>query len=176
MAISAALPRAIAGRKSEAVVQRCSIKKVFFRISQNSQENTCARVSFLIKAWAYHFINKKTLAQAFSYEFCEILKNKHLFYRTSLDDCFWKSVSFIWCIKAFMNLNGTEWLVEIDWKNFAKHRKSFGTVLKLCQKTTRGRAAFSETLQTAIVFQRYKVGLSPSKKVVFIYFNKIPLK
>ena len=33
----------------EAVFQRCSVKKVFLEISQNSQENTCARVSFLIK-------------------------------------------------------------------------------------------------------------------------------
>ena len=33
----------------EAVVHRCSVKKVFLEISQNSQENTCARVSFLIK-------------------------------------------------------------------------------------------------------------------------------
>ena len=29
--------------------QRCSIKKVFFLILQNSQENTCARVSFFNK-------------------------------------------------------------------------------------------------------------------------------
>ena len=35
--------------KPEAVVQRCSAKKVFLKISQNSQENTCARISFLIK-------------------------------------------------------------------------------------------------------------------------------
>ena len=34
---------------AEAVVQRCSVKKAFLKISQNSQENTCARVSFLIK-------------------------------------------------------------------------------------------------------------------------------
>ena len=34
---------------SEAVAQRCSVKKVFLGISQNSQENTSARVSFLIK-------------------------------------------------------------------------------------------------------------------------------
>ena len=33
----------------EAVVQRCSVKKVFLEISQNSQENTCGRVSFLTK-------------------------------------------------------------------------------------------------------------------------------
>ena len=34
---------------SETVAQRCSIKKVFLEISQNSQENTYERVSFLIK-------------------------------------------------------------------------------------------------------------------------------
>ena len=34
---------------TEAVVLRCSVKKVFLRILQNSQENTCARVSLLIK-------------------------------------------------------------------------------------------------------------------------------
>ena len=33
----------------EAVAQTCSVKKVFLESSQNSQENTCARVSFLIK-------------------------------------------------------------------------------------------------------------------------------
>ena len=33
----------------EAVTQRCSIKKVFLDILQISQENTCARDSFLIK-------------------------------------------------------------------------------------------------------------------------------
>ena len=42
----------------EAVVQRCSVKKVFFEISQNSQKNICARVSFLIKFQACNFIKK----------------------------------------------------------------------------------------------------------------------
>ena len=32
-------------QNSEAVVQRCNTKKVFLEISQNSQENTCARDS-----------------------------------------------------------------------------------------------------------------------------------
>ena len=54
---------------SEADYRRCSVKKVFLKISQNSQENTCARVSFLIKL------------QAFSCEFCKIFKS-NLFYRT----------------------------------------------------------------------------------------------
>ena len=39
--------------------RRCSVKKLFLEISQNSQENTCAQV-----------------AQVFSCEFCEISKNK----------------------------------------------------------------------------------------------------
>ena len=42
-------------QRSDAVVRRCSAKKVFLEISQNLPENTCARV--------------------FSYEFCEIFKN-----------------------------------------------------------------------------------------------------
>ena len=30
----------------EAVARRCSVKKVFFKILQNSPENTCVEVSF----------------------------------------------------------------------------------------------------------------------------------
>ena len=33
----------------EAVDGRCSVKKIFLEIAQKSQENTCAKVSFLIK-------------------------------------------------------------------------------------------------------------------------------
>ena len=36
-------------RNTEAVAQRCPIKKVFPEISQNSQKNTCTRVSLLKK-------------------------------------------------------------------------------------------------------------------------------
>ena len=34
---------------TEAVVRRCSVKKMLLEISQNSQENPCARVSFFNK-------------------------------------------------------------------------------------------------------------------------------
>ena len=44
--------RKIKGSITEAVVPRCSIKKVFLEILQNSEENTCARVPFLIKLQA----------------------------------------------------------------------------------------------------------------------------
>ena len=62
---------------SEVVGHRCSVKKVFLEISQNSQENTCARTSFLIMlhASASNFIKKETLAQVFSWEFSEISKS-----------------------------------------------------------------------------------------------------
>ena len=48
---------------------------MFLEISQNSQENTCARVSFLIKLKVCNFIKKETLAQAFFCEFFKISKN-----------------------------------------------------------------------------------------------------
>ena len=37
---------------TEAVAQRCSVKKVFSEILQNSQENNCARAPFLMKVQA----------------------------------------------------------------------------------------------------------------------------
>ena len=50
---------------------------VFIKISQNVQENTGARASFLIKlrALARILIEKKTMAQVFSCEFCKTFKN-----------------------------------------------------------------------------------------------------
>ena len=74
---------------------------MFLEISQNLQENTCARVSFLIKLQALffnkvvglrpkacNFIKKEILAHVFSCEFCEISKNtfftEHLWTAASL--------------------------------------------------------------------------------------------
>ena len=55
---------------AEAVPRRCSVKKMFLQISQNSQENTCT-----IEPQVCNFIKKETLAQVFSCEFCKISKN-----------------------------------------------------------------------------------------------------
>ena len=82
----------------EAVVRRCSVETVFIKISQNSQENACARVSFLrvsflavlirLQALIYkireacNFI-KKRLLQGFFCAFCVISKNT-FFHRTPL--------------------------------------------------------------------------------------------
>ena len=64
----------------EAIVQKCSVKKVFLKISQNSQENTCSRVPFLISCnpGSCNFIKTGTLVQVFSYEFYEIFKSTFL--------------------------------------------------------------------------------------------------
>ena len=69
--------------ETEAFTRRSSVKRVLLEISQNSQENTCARVSFLIKMQAStcNFIKKETLAQVFSCEYSEISKN-NFSYRT----------------------------------------------------------------------------------------------
>ena len=49
----------------------CSIKKVFLKISQNLQENTCSRISLLITC-----------------------RPQVLFYRTPPGDCFWNLCNF----------------------------------------------------------------------------------
>ena len=56
---------------SEAVVQRCSVRKLFWKISQSSQENTCARVFFLIKLQAStcNFIKGKLWQRCFLVKF-----------------------------------------------------------------------------------------------------------
>ena len=63
----------------------CSTQKVFFKTSQNSQENICVRVSFLekLQAVAWNVFKKVTLGQLFSCEYCEIFKNT-LLYRAPL--------------------------------------------------------------------------------------------
>ena len=58
------------------------IKKVFLKKSQNSQQNVCSRVSVLIKLLdsvsVCNLIWKKTRAQVFFCEFCEVFKDIYL--------------------------------------------------------------------------------------------------
>ena len=60
----------------EAVVQRCSVKKLFLEISQNSQKNTCARVSFLIKLQArpVTLLKKRLWHRCFPVNFMKFLR------------------------------------------------------------------------------------------------------
>ena len=74
---------------------------------------------------------------------------------SSVATSYWVKNLHLWCIKACMKLNDTESLIEMEWKNFERERKSFGTVLKIWQKNTCGRAAFLETSQAGIIFQKF---------------------
>ena len=54
---------------------------MFFEILQNSQENICARVSFLIKLQGWRpatLLKKEIPTQAFSCEYCSVFKNNYL--------------------------------------------------------------------------------------------------
>ena len=57
----------------EAVVWMCFVKKVFLEISQKSQENTCARESFLIKlqAWPATLLKKSLWHRCFPVNFAK---------------------------------------------------------------------------------------------------------
>ena len=69
----------------EAATRGVIWKKVFLEISQNSQENTCVRVSFLIKDF-FNFIKKRFWHRGFPVNFPKFLRTP--FYRTYLVDCF----------------------------------------------------------------------------------------
>ena len=92
-------PISLRNSKCRSSHQRCSVKKVFLEISQNSQENTCAKVSFFIKLQAsgLQLYQKRDPGTGV---FLWILWNfqGHLFYRTPLDDCLCKSnnVRLLW--------------------------------------------------------------------------------
>ena len=60
---------------SEPAAQRCSVKKVFLKVSQNSQENTCARVSFLTKM---QVSAKRLWHRYFPVNFVKILRTRFL--------------------------------------------------------------------------------------------------
>ena len=63
---------------SEAVAQRCYVIKVFLKMLRNSQDDACARASFLIKLQA-----SETLTQVFFLWILQIFL-RNLFYRTPL--------------------------------------------------------------------------------------------
>ena len=82
----------------------CYINRCSQNFLQNSQENTWAKVSFLIKLQASDliknpsgFIKKKTLAQVFSCEFCEIFKStfftEHLREQEPTEKIIWNGLS-----------------------------------------------------------------------------------
>ena len=58
--------------------RRCFTKKVSLKISQNSQENTCARVSFSIKLLKRLSLKKRTWHRCFPVKFAKYLRTPFL--------------------------------------------------------------------------------------------------
>ena len=72
---------------AEAVVQGCSIKKVFLENSRHLQKNTCTRVSFLLK-----FIKKRLWQRYFPVNFVKYLKIPYLFKKVIRRECLLKLI------------------------------------------------------------------------------------
>ena len=80
--------------RQEAVAMRCSVKKVFLEISQNSQENTCAKVSLLKRRFWHRcfpvnfvkFLEHLFLRNAFGGCFCQLLHAIHKSWKNDLSD------------------------------------------------------------------------------------------
>ena len=109
--------------------QRCSIKKVFLEISQNSQGNNCTRFSILIKLQVsgLQLIKKETLEQVFSCEFYEISKN------TFFTEHLWTTASGVTpreIIKVAPQVKGTQEKFPRTWIREYSPRKVFREVLK----------------------------------------------
>ena len=75
-------------QRTEAVAERCPVKRMLSEISQNSQENNCARVSFLtmLQAKANNFIKEETDTDVFP----SVLRNfkEQLFLQKISGGCF----------------------------------------------------------------------------------------
>ena len=88
---------------SEAVARRCSVKKVFLEISQNSQKNTCARVSLLIKCRSQSatLLKKRLWHRCFYVNFAKFLRTslitEHL--RATASDMWNVSISKVNCLQ-----------------------------------------------------------------------------
>ena len=95
---------------------------MFLKISQNSHEETCVRLSFLIKLLgeACNFIKKETLVQMFSCAFRAIFKNT-FFYRTPPVD-----------VSVLNKPLKVVLIGDHSFGTYAKLKKSLGTQMYVC--------------------------------------------
>ena len=61
---------------TEAVIRWCSVEKVFLKISQNSQENTCTRVSSRLRSTT--LLKKRLWHRCFPVNFVKFLRTPFL--------------------------------------------------------------------------------------------------
>ena len=90
----------------KAVAQTCSVKKVLLEISQDSQENTCARVSILIKLEASSRTFPVAASEIYGLYIFRKKIHKHMYIiclvylisslRVQIWSYFWSTFSCIW--------------------------------------------------------------------------------
>ena len=91
---------------TEAGIQRCSVKNVLLEISQNSQENICAIVSFLIKLQALGLrpaaalLKKRLWHRCFPVNFAKFIRAPFLKDHLS------------WLLLSVFNLNSTIYFIK----------------------------------------------------------------
>ena len=98
--------------------QRCSVKKVFLEILQNSQEKTCASVSFLIALQAS--VGCRLWCRCFCCRlWCRIFRNfqKLLFLQNTSHGCFYKVTHLIFFYNIFTLFQNCLWIVFPHLKN-----------------------------------------------------------
>ena len=85
---------------NERWIQNCSVKKAFIKISQNSQENTCAKVSFSVKCRLQPatLLKRKPQQKCFRINFANF--SRTFFLRNTSGGCF---CNLQWSRCALMN-------------------------------------------------------------------------
>ena len=128
--------------------RRCSVKKVVLRNFAKFTGKHLCQSRFLNKVPVLRpaTLLKKTMAQVFSCEFCEIFKNTFL-YRTPPDDCFWNLSRLInryekekiesgrsayrkWknCCFKFLRMTKEEFCNKFNWKHITENKLFWKTV------------------------------------------------
>ena len=126
---------------SKAVAQRCSVKKVFLEIPQNSQENTCAEVSFLIKlkvsACYFHstLLRKRLWQRCFPVNFAKFLGTSFL-----KEHIWWllRRLFFIFCRTFSAKLFCSEMTIVLNSLSLAQPaftclKSISGNTVKMCK-------------------------------------------
>ena len=89
---------------------RCSVKKVFLEILQNSQESTCTRVSFLIKSRAATLLKKRLWQRCFPVNFAKFLSTPFVIKRLCRLLLFLGRTSFLYVVRNVLKQNFIKFL------------------------------------------------------------------
>ena len=156
---------------SQAVAQRCSVKKVFLEISQNSQESTCARLSFLVmlQAWGLGratLLKKRFWHRCFPVNFAKFLRTP--FFTEHLWWLLLFYITFLICLTT----QGITVSISLFWSSkfiFYTFESYFIVNIECVWASFRIKVTFNN-------FISFKVGLSSSTNICDICLIESPLK